>query len=469
MITKNRKKLIPFTFSYTSIILLFIIFLVCIQYISKKDAFLAGKMYPNVYIDNQLVGEKSKSDLVSQYRKKYKGLQDINLVALYNNQPIATFSAQMLNIHSNVEEILERAYLIGRASHAPSRLQQKLASILNLQKYQFHSRISYDEVPIQEFISTIEEQYNKSAKNALFKFENGKVVQFRTEEKGLKIDSKMLLADAAHEIQGIKPGTRNIILRLTEIILEPEITLAKANQYGIEELIGEGKSDFTHSMSERIHNIIVGTSKFDGVLIPKDSTFSFNQTIGDISSLTGYKPAYIIKEGKTVLGDGGGVCQISTTFFRAALNTGLPIIERTAHAYRVIYYENDAKPGLDATVFAPTVDLKIQNNTPSYILIQTEIDKDNNLLYFRFYGKKDNRKVELSQISVYDVQPPPSPRYQDDPTLKRGVIKQVDFPAWGGKSKYSYKVIQADTILFEKEFFSVYRPWQAVFLVGIMD
>jgi vancomycin resistance protein YoaR len=79
------------------------------------------------------------------------------------------------------------------------------------------------------------------------------------------------------------------------------------------------------------------------VLIPQGAEFSFNDTIGDISAQSGYKPAYVIKAGKTVLGDGGGVCQVSTTFFRAALNTGLPITERHAHAYRVGYYENDSK------------------------------------------------------------------------------------------------------------------------------
>ena len=259
------------------------------------------------------------------------------------------------------------------------------------------------------------------------------------------------------------------IPKIEKIIIEPEITLAEANSFGIEELIGEGKSDYSHSIPERIHNIILASSKFNGVLIPKDKTFSFNDAVGDISSLTGYKPAYIIKGGKTVLGDGGGVCQVSTTLFRAALNSGLPIIERFPHAYRVLYYENDSKPGLDATVFAPSVDLKIKNNTANYILIQTEVDQNNNFLYFRFYGKKDNRQISVSTTIVWDVQPPPDPVYQDDPTLKRGITKQVDFAAWGGKASFDYKVIYSNGQIEEKKFFSTYRPWQAVFLVGIAD
>jgi len=155
--------------------------------------------------------------------------------------------------------------------------------------------------------------------------------------------------------------------------------------------------------------------------------------------------------------------------YRAALNAGLPIIERTAHAYRVGYYENDSQPGIDATVYSPTVDLKIKNDTPGYILIETEIDEENNLLYFKFYGKKDSRRVEISKATVYDVVPPLPPKYQDDPTLKKGVTKQVDFPAWGSKVFFTYKVFQGDKLAIDNKFFSNFRPWAAVYLVGTAD
>ncbi len=132
----------------------------------------------------------------------------------------------------------------------------------------------------------------------------------------------------------------------------------------------------------------MAASKFNGAIIEKGKEFSFNTVLGDVSTITGYVPGYVILNGKTVLGDGGGVCQVSTTMFRAALNTGLPITERHNHAYRVIYYENDQPPGMDATIYIPGVDLKVKNDTPAAILIQTEIDPDNLLLHFRLYGKK---------------------------------------------------------------------------------
>jgi vancomycin resistance protein YoaR len=151
------------------------------------------------------------------------------------------------------------------------------------------------------------------------------------------------------------------------------------------------------------------------------------------------------------------------------LNAGLPIVERHAHAYRVGYYENDSQPGFDATVFAPTNDLKIKNDTPAYILVQTEIDKENNLLYFKLYGKKDNRRSEISKIALYDLTPPPPSLYQDDPTLKKGVIKQVDYAASGGKASFHYQVTKDNQTIIDQDFLSLFKPWQAVYLVGTAD
>lgn len=454
-------------FSSCSTFLIFFI-LILLLFAQKENA-VKNKIYPHVFIDAVDFGMRSKNEVALTYLGKNEKLKNTVITIQYDNLPIATFSGQRLKIHFDAKGIAQRAYLIGRSTNFSSRIYQKFAAIVGLQRFYFDTPIEYDTSVVEEFIANQEEKYNHPAKNALFAFENGKVTSFRQEEKGLKLESDKLRSDFESTIRNLKKKTESKIITLSSKIIEPEITLSKANNLGIEELIAVGKSDFTHSIPERIHNVTLAASKFNGVLIPKDKIFSFNDTAGDISQLTGYKQAYIIKNGKTVLGDGGGVCQVSTTLFRAALNAGLPIIERTAHAYRVGYYENDSKPGFDATVFAPSVDFKIKNDTPAAILIQTEIDKDKNLLYFRFYGKKDGRNVEISSPVIYDVEPSPPPVNQDDPTLKKGVTKQIDFAASGAKVNFNYKVTRANDVLFEKKFFSIYRPWQAVYLVGQAD
>lgn len=458
------KKIVIVFFS----LILFIVLLYTKTFIEQENK-LNNKLYPFVFIDNTDFGNQTKTEVIKYFDVKNRRLKNIFFQVVLDNQSVASLSGKQISLHYDGQGLAERAYLIGRSSNTLSRYYQKIASIFFKQSFKIESNLDYDKESVKQVLAVLEDNYNRPAKNALFKFENGKVINFASEVKGIELNRDEFLsrfAVAVFEIKS-KPVNKKVILK--KRVIEPEITLAEANDLGIEEFIGEGKSDYTHSIPERVHNVILATSKFNGVLIPKNKILSFNETVGDISSLTGYQPAYIIKEGKTVLGDGGGVCQVSTTLFRAALNSGLPIIERHPHAYRVGYYENDAKPGLDATVFAPSTDLKIQNNTPAYILIQTEIDQANNLLYFRFYGKKDNRKVELTTPVIWDVQSPPAPLYQDDPTLKKGVTKQVDFPAWGSKATFNYKVTYADGKVMKDSFFSSYKPWQAVYLVGTQD
>ncbi|MBI4008989.1 VanW family protein [Candidatus Roizmanbacteria bacterium] len=437
--------------------------------IVQEERSLEGKIYPNVIVNNINFGREQKSEVEKYFENLNSNFHKISIIVFYQNDPVATFSGTQLGLGYDAKGIADRAYLIGRSSNLTSRVYQKISSVLNWQKYKFSIGVDYDRTPVHEFILDFKEKYDKPAKNALFNFENGRVVSFRQEESGQEIEKTKFLSDFDGIISNLEKRVEDRTISLSLQTIQPEITLAKANDFGIEELIAEGKSDFSHSIPGRIHNIVLAASKFNGILIPKGKVFSFNEAVGDISSLTGYQLAYIIKSGKTVLGDGGGVCQVSTTLFRAALNAGLPIVERTAHAYRVGYYENDSKPGFDATVYAPSPDLKIKNDTLASILVQTEVDQDKSLLFFRFYGKKDARKVEISQVTVYDATPPLPEIRQDDPTLKKGVVRQVDFPAWGAKAVFDYKVTNNNQTTFEKKFLSVYRPWQSVYLVGTAE
>jgi len=98
--------------------------------------------------------------------------------------------------------------------------------------------------------------------------------------------------------------------------------------------------------------------------------------------------------------------------------------------------------------------------------VQTVVDRANAKLQVDFYGTGDDRKVEISQPVVSNITPAPADRYQDDPTLPKGTVKQVDFSAQGAISVFTRKVYKGDKLLIDDVFKSNYRPWQAVFLVG---
>ena len=130
------------------------------------------------------------------------------------------------------------------------------------------------------------------------------------------------------------------------------------------------------------------------------------------------------------------------------------------------YYEQDSKPGIDATVFSPSADLKFQNNTENYILIQTKVDTKKLTMEVDIYGTADGRQVSLSEPRISGYVPAPATLYVDDPTLPAGTMKQIDWSAPGTKAAFDYKVEKGGQIIFEKTFYSNYQPWRAVFLRG---
>lgn len=314
----------------------------------------------------------------------------------------------------------------------------------------------------KELTASIEGKVLLETKDAVFQFDGKRVQEFAHEVVGTSLNESEFKKIFTERLYDGASEELTIPLNLTQ----PKITTEQINNLGIKELIGKGSSMFGHSIPGRVFNVNLAASRINGVLVAPGETFSFNNSVGEISKATGYQSAYIISEGKTVLGDGGGVCQVSTTVFRAALNAGLPITERKAHAYRVGYYEQDSKPGIDATVFSPSADLKFQNNTENYILIQTKVDTKKLTMEVDIYGTADGRQVSLSEPRISGYVPAPATLYVDDPTLPAGTMKQIDWSAPGTKAAFDYKVEKGGQIIFEKTFYSNYQPWRAVFLRG---
>ena len=144
-------------------------------------------------------------------------------------------------------------------------------------------------------------------------------------------------------------------------------------------------------------------------------------------------------------------------------------MERTAHAYRVHYYEYPDGPGLDATVYAPSPDLKFENDTPAHLLIQREIDTQAARLNFHIYGTSDNRQVELVGPIIHSQTAPPEPVYIPDDNLAVGTTKQIDWAAWGANVTVKRTVLRGGQLLQDDSFYSSYQPWQAVYLVGTAE
>ncbi len=255
----------------------------------------------------------------------------------------------------------------------------------------YHTRIStslsINEENLKKYLDNAKNETRVAPQDAKLSFSEGKVSAFAVSKNGYEINPEK---SSIAVIEALKKDPYAKDITLETDVLKPEITSSDIEQYGIKELIGTGVSNFRGSPKNRIHNIGVGAKRFNGVLIKPGEEFSFIKTLGPVDASTGYLPELVIKVDKTIPEYGGGMCQVSTTCFRAALNAGLKITARTNHAYPVQYY---APQGTDATVYIPNPDLRFVNDTPGYILIQTHIEGTQ--LTFDFYGTSDGRQTKL--------------------------------------------------------------------------
>ncbi len=427
-----------------------------------------NRIYPGVFVNGVDFGGKTKAEVLNFFLQKNSKIAQTKIIFSYQTSSMSA-TAKDLEVGYNAQLLSDQAFSIGRSENTISNISIVFQAYFN----GIYLPLSYGFSPdsLKEDIKPFEKNINMMPTNALFTFKNNKVIAFKPSQDGQNINMEKLTNDLNKYIVPIVSSgkSKSIYITIPVARAKPALTTDRANTFGIEELIGSGTSLFHDSTESRIYNITLASQRLNGILVAPNEIFSFDKALGDVSSFTGYKEAYIIQNGRTILGDGGGVCQVSTTFFRAVLNAGLPIVERHAHAYRVGYYEEDSPPGLDATIYVPSVDLKFKNDTGHYILIQAVVNPSEQRLTFLLYGKNDGRTVVMSTPVVTNQTPPPPPLYQDDPNLPKGEIKQVDFSAWGANVYFTRKVLKNNKLIISDKFISDYQPWRAVYLRGIKE
>ncbi len=298
---------------------------------------------------------------------------------------------------------------------------------------------------------------------------------FNDDTRQLEIIQSALVGrtvDVNASIQAIEDaivtGQQNVplVIDFEQPLVQESTTAA---ELGITELVISYSTYFYGSSASRLQNIKAAAEKFHGLLIPPGATFSMGEWMGDISLDNGFAEALIIYGGQTIKGVGGGVCQVSTTLFRAAFFAGFPVVERHAHAYRVNYYEmrrgggyDPGLAGLDATVYFPLVDFKFTNDTPYWLLMETYFNPNSSSLEWKFYSTKDGRVVTYETTGPQNVIPAPEPSIRLNPEFSKGELRQVDYAADGANVTVTRTVTRDGKIHFIDKFVTYYQPWRAI-------
>lgn len=299
----------------------------------------------------------------------------------------------------------------------------------------------------------------RAPKEALFSNKEGN--WWAEQQSGWKVDEKATEAKLLDAIMSDKPSSELVIERTS-----PKRSVQKFADQGILYHFGGGESSFKGSPSFRVTNIVNGASKINEQYIEAGKEFDFNKTVGDISKANGFVPGYVILGDKLGMEDGGGICQVSTTIFRAAYESGLPITERHYHSYWVHYYD---PVGYEATVYSPVKNLKFKNDTGTNLFIQAKWDTAKQTLRFDLFGPKPDRKVEVGKSQLSNIKPPAGPQYVADASVPRGGIRQIDSAQKGvtvvidRTVKYDNGEVKKDSIK------SIYKPWGNIFAVHPED
>ena len=366
--------------------------------------------------------------------------------------------AEAQTLLPQIEQILKRDKIVLQYKDKNWEIKNdEYKNWLSFKKEDQNVKLAFLDDLLNQKLQAIAGEINVPAQDAKFTMAGNKVTEFVPGQNGLEVDFENSKTKINEEF--FQNNNLNIDILVKES--EPAVKTADVNNLGIKELIGVGVSDFSGSHVNRIKNIKNAVAHLNGIIIPPGE-FSIVDAIGPVNAATGYFQEFVIKGDRTIPEYGGGLCQIGTTVFRAALYSGLPITERQPHSYIVSYY----KPiGMDATIYGPHPDLKFINDTGNYILLRIKIEGTK--LSFEFWGTNDGRKVEITDPVLYNWTNQPADKMVENPALKPGQKKLMETGRRGADAHFYRYLTNVAGEKKEEIFRSHYVAWPNIYEVGL--
>ncbi|PIT88739.1 MAG: hypothetical protein COU29_00615 [Candidatus Magasanikbacteria bacterium CG10_big_fil_rev_8_21_14_0_10_36_32] len=331
-------------------------------------------------------------------------------------------------------------------------------------------KLELKEKEVGQYLENLRVIVDQPAEDAKFSMENGKVSEFKNGHSGRSLNVAKTYGELNNLFIKISQGENvdKTVINLAVDQTEPKLKLSDINDYGITGIFGVGTSTFYDSHNNRIKNIANAVERLNGIIIKPGEEFSSIKYAGSFTEENGFLPEEIIKGNKIIKEVGGGMCQIGTTLFRMAMNSGMPITERTNHSLVVGYYADpiNGNPGTDATLYEPILDFKFMNDTGGYLLLQTEINYKKQMLIFTLWGTPDGRSGFYSRPIVSKWIPAGLPQEIKTTTLKPGETKcQNAFR--GANASFTYTRFNQSGEKIERVFSSYYRPLPKMCMTGI--
>lgn len=218
---------------------------------------------------------------------------------------------------------------------------------------------------------------------------------------------------------------KGITLEVPLAVQEPAVTLRALKDQGIERKITQFSTSLGTSGPGRSFNVEAAAKAVNGTMLPPGAVFDYGKAIEKAQVEYGFREAPVIVNGKLQPGTGGGICQVSSTLYNAALRSGLEIVERRNHSLPVSYLPK----GQDATFAQGYINFRFRNNTGKYLIIKAAVQgRTLTVKLFGTFPKNVSYSVHSQTVEVL----PPTDKYVGDSSLPPGGTRVLQ----NGKTGY---------------------------------
>ena len=286
------------------------------------------------------------------------------------------------------------------------------------------------EIPVEQFhtdeidIDAIYKEVYKEPKDATF---NSNPYELHKEENGLDF---AITLDEARAMVADRQDTYTIPLKT----VKPNITVKDLPQEAFPDQLATYSTTYASSNYNRSTNIYIAANTVNGTVLMPGETFSYNETLGQRTTGKGYREAGAYVNGQVSTEVGGGICQVSSTLYNAALLCNLEIVDRTNHSFEPSY----VPAGQDATVSWRSPDFKFKNNREYPIKLVATAGSGR--VTFTIYGVKSDNDYEVKIQSSKTGSIPFSTQYVNDDSLPVGTTKVTQSGSNGCRS-VTYKIL----------------------------
>ena len=405
--------------------------------VNKKVASWQGKIYPGVTVYGVDLGGLNEEEAAKVLKEKLPDMiLDKKLVVKVEDKTLE-LTYEELKPSYNPEEVAKEAMIVGKDEGTFT----KNSYIKGKKTTNLDTKLSYDEEALVAFENKVIDEVGVKPINASIEINSGNI-SITDEVSGKTINKEELHNTLVDNINA-DPGNEAVLT--FDLVIE-EAKIKAEDLTRINGKISSYSTSYVNTGDGRVKNMEIAADIVNGTILMPGDEFSYNGLIGDTTPEKGYEKANTYVGNEIVPDYGGGICQVSTTLYRAVMNANIRSTERMNHSLTVSYSD----PGLDATVANPYIDYKFVNTYDFPVYIQGSVS--GGVVNFTLYGDAEamgNKTYEL--VNEIHEKYNPEIKYEDDPTMEEGTEKVVSHGMPGYKAS-SYQVTYENGVEVDREF-----------------